>query len=115
MPVTEELYNRKLQEEEMADTEKPNCYQCKHRGEVPGSAHSRCSHPANGKSLADPLANIMAIFASVGRVPPIQTGGLAVRGNPDGIKKGWFNYPHNFDPVWLEECDGFEPREPDAS
>jgi len=61
--------------------EKPNCYECKHRGEVPGSAHSSCNHPT----------------------------GLKIKGNEHGIRSGWFNHPNNFDPVWLEECDGFEP------
>ena len=23
---------------------------------------------------------------------------------------GWFNYPWNFDPTWLLECDGYEKR-----
>jgi len=23
----------------------------------------------------------------------------------------WFIWPVNFDPVWLENCDGFEPKE----
>ena len=89
--------------------DKPNCYQCKHRGTVPGSVHSRCNHPANEAGLGDPLANIIAIFAGVGRVDPIQVDtGLNVKGNPHGIARGWFNHPWNFDPVWLESCDGFE-------
>lgn len=32
-----------------------------------------------------------------------------VKGNPTGIRRGWFNWPFNFDPVWLEECEGFTP------
>jgi hypothetical protein len=27
-----------------------------------------------------------------------------------GIFKGWALWPVNFDPVWLERCEGFEPR-----
>ena len=34
--------------------------------------------------------------------------GLNVVGNKHGIEQGWFNWPYNFDPVWLESCDGFE-------
>jgi hypothetical protein len=34
-----------------------------------------------------------------------------VKGAAHGIKKGWFNFPFNFDPVWLENCDGFEKIE----
>jgi hypothetical protein len=58
--------------------EKPNCYKCVHRLPVPGDAHSRCN-------------NISA----------------NVSGNPMGISKGWFLWPLNFDPIWLESCDGF--------
>ena len=58
---------------------RPNCYNCKYRGEVPGSAHSSCSK-----------AN------------------LKIKGNEHGIKSGWFNHPFNFDPVWLQECNGFK-------
>lgn len=58
--------------------EKPDCYKCKHRGTIPGDCHSSC-----GNSEAK------------------------VEGNPQGIRGGWFFHPHNFDPVWLESCDGF--------
>ena len=57
---------------------KPNCYKCVHRRNVPGDAHSRCN-------------NFQA----------------KVNGNPTGIKRGWFRWPLNFDPAWLEACDGF--------
>jgi hypothetical protein len=36
---------------------------------------------------------------------------LSVYGNPHGIKNGWFAWPFNFDPVWLESCNGFEEKE----
>lgn len=59
--------------------EAPDCYECKHRRNVPGDAHSSC---ANDKAK--------------------------VKGNEHGIKSGWFWWPRNFDPVWLVGCDGFE-------
>jgi len=61
-----------------------------------------------------PLGEALAIFAGVGRVPPVINGQAAkklnVTGNPLGIRRGWFNWPFNFDPVWLESCDGLEAR-----
>jgi hypothetical protein len=36
---------------------------------------------------------------------------LGVTGNAHGIKNGWFCWPFNFDPIWLESCNGFTPRE----
>jgi len=88
--------------------DKPNCYKCIYRGRVLGSAHSSCNHAANKEVMDDPMAQIMAIFASVGRVRPIQADtGLHVKGNPHGVAHGWFNWPFDFDPIWLEECNGF--------
>lgn len=92
--------------------QKPNCYDCKFRREVPGSAHSSCAHPVVGAN-DDPFGNMMAIFASVGRVNPVisqKAEKLNVTGNATGIRRGWFCWPWNFDPVWLESCDGFEAR-----
>ncbi len=90
-------------------TEKPSCYKCEYRGEVPGSAHSSCNHPDAGLEDADPMVKMMAIFASVGRVPPMMQNAekMGVKGDPYGISRGWFNHPFNFDPTWLEECNGF--------
>jgi len=89
---------------------KPDCYKCKYRGSVPGSAHICCEHPSLGKFNDDPIAKMLGIFASVGRVPPVMASSknLNIKGNPHGIKNGWFNFPFNFDPVWLENCDGFK-------
>lgn len=58
---------------------KPDCYKCIHRMSIPGDTHSACDNlEAN------------------------------VTGNPHGLRKGWFNWPFNFDPTWLTSCDGFE-------
>lgn len=90
------------------------CYKCKHRGKVPGSHHSSCNHPmvANNKPQ-DSLAGIMAVFASVGRGPAVNVGTekLNIKASAHGIKNGWFNWPFNFDPVWLENCEGFELKQ----
>lgn len=91
--------------------DKPACYSCKYRRDCPGSAHSKCAHPKNQEDLEDSLQNVLAILGSVGRGSGVLSGGLNVVGHPHGIRNGWFNYPFNFDPVWLEECDGFELKE----
>ena len=91
---------------------KPNCYECKYRRSLAGDCHSSCAHPkANGGD--NPLMALMAIFASVGRVAPVMgegAKGLNVKFSEWGIKQGWCNFPWNFDPVWLESCDGFEKK-----
>lgn len=88
--------------------EKPNCYQCKWRGGVPGSAHSSCHHPKCDVSETG-LAGL-AVLLNGGHAPQMRTG-INVKGDPHGIHNGWFCHPLNFDPVWLEECDGFEPQD----
>ena len=93
---------------------KPNCYKCIHRRSLPGDAHSSCDHPKAGKNK-NPLGSMMAIFASVGKVnPTINFDGakkLNIQAHSHGVKRGWFNWPYNFDPVWLVSCDGFSSKE----
>lgn len=63
---------------------KPDCYKCVHRLDVPGDAHSRCNNHA-----------------------------AKVTANGHGCEMGWFRWPFNFDPVWLESCDGFSDKPED--
>ena len=90
-----------------------NCYKCKWRGPVPGDAHSCCRHPDLDGAGNDPFAGIMAMFASVGRTAPqiaieASLKKFEIRANSHGIQKSWFNWPWNFDPAWLENCNAFE-------
>lgn len=87
---------------------KPNCYQCKHRADLPGSAHSQCKHPAfQGINAA---LGLLATLRASQRGGPIEADSkeITVKGNAHGITSGWFMHPLNFDPVWLEECNGFQ-------
>ena len=94
---------------------KPMCYTCKHRRSSPGTAHSSCKHPDTEAAWGDPLVEAFAIFASVGRTPPMQAiTKLNIKGNAIGIRRGWFNWPWNFDPTWLVNCDGCTPRAEDG-
>lgn len=90
---------------------RPDCYECGWRRNTPGDAHIRCAHPSISETSAQPIDKLMAIFASVGRVAPVVddlgAAKLNVRGKQQGIRNGWFNWPHNFDPIWLETCDGW--------
>jgi len=62
----------------------PNCYECIHRLPILGDAHSRCNNH-----------------------------GAKVTGNPTGIRRGWFIWPLNYDPTWLESCDAFSDNAED--
>lgn len=79
---------------------KPNCYECIHRRTVPGDAHSECAHP-----ITEPFGAASGIVG-MGDV-------LGIVANPHGVRSGWFLWPVNFDPVWLESCNGFESKKKD--
>lgn len=85
----------------------PDCYACLYRGELPGDAHSSCVHPSMTFAHENPLAGLIAL---TGGLPPLP--GVA-KGDPHGIRMGWFSWPFNFDPTWLVECSGF--KEADAA
>ena len=76
---------------------KPNCYECKFRGSVPGDAHSCCKYPGTATGILDYFSSKNPLIAEK----------LNIKGNAHGIRSGWFMWPVNFDPVWLENCDGF--------
>ena len=86
-------------------TDRNKCYSCVYRGNVPGSAHSSCNHPAFNKVKTDPLLNILQLM---GANIQVSVEGVTVVGNEYGRKKGWFSHPHNFDPAWLEKCTGYK-------
>jgi hypothetical protein len=79
----------------------PLCYKCSFRRNIPGDAHSECANPEAGGSLG--------IFALYTLMKTGKTDLLNIQGNAHGIAHGWFAWPLNFDPVWLENCDGFTP------
>lgn len=95
---------------------RPDCYKCIYRADVSGSAHSCCRHPSVAEYKNDPLSNIMAIFASVKRAEPMLATSkeLNIKAKQRGIDMGWFNFPWNYDPVWLDNCDGFTTRRKDG-
>ena len=93
-------------------TLKVNCYKCIHKGTVPGSAHLCCKHPEveQGKN---PLAEIASILGG-GTIRSENGPGekLGIKMDAHGVARGWCNWPYDFDPVWLIQCQGFiEKRE----
>jgi hypothetical protein len=83
-------------------TVKPDCYKCKYRRTIPGSAHTMCGHPDAGlNGEYDPFFALMDSKTAAGAAK------LGIVGDPNGIRGGWFIWPVNFDPVWLVACNGF--------
>lgn len=87
---------------------KSNCYNCSFRRDVPGDAHSRCAHPIVEKAMESQGLAVFQLMILTGVALPLLKG-LTIKGNPHGIKNGWFMWPFNFDPTWLEECSGYKP------
>jgi hypothetical protein len=97
----------------MNKDKKFNCYNCEYREPCAGSAHSQCKHPSIKKQ--DPMVELMAIFASVGRVTPPDTvypKSMHMKFNEYGVRNGWCIFPVNFDPLWIENCDGYKSKTP---
>ena len=59
------------------------CYGCKYRKDAFGSVHSTCTFRWNGKPTP--------------------------KGDPYGVREGWYSFPLNYDPVWMDdECKNKE-------
>lgn len=62
-------------------TAQTECYQCRHRRNIPGDCHISCAKPH------------VSVFENAA---------------PHGFFQGWFFYPYNFDPVWKQSlCPNF--------
>ena len=96
---------------------KPDCYKCKYRAELRGSAHSQCTHPKAQPAKDDALGSVLAILGGARGFPGLTEKSLdaaislGIKLNLHGLRNGWANWPHNFDPVWLDACEGFTSRE----
>jgi len=89
----------------------PDCYKCTHRGNVPGSAHSSCKHPSAAHLTSGSIGQLISVLTGSRNgailTPP---NNLQILGSEHGKRNGWFNWPFNFDPIWLENCTGFTPK-----
>ena len=83
-----------------------NCHDCKYKKSIPGDAHIRCGR--FDKAIeSSPEASLIAAF---GGIHLGLENLLGMKANPHGVKKGWCNFPFNFDPCWLDgQCKGFDP------
>jgi hypothetical protein len=95
--------------------EKTNCYNCKFKGTVPGSAHSRCnaireslSNESESSRLEMLLAgNLVSMTISEGDAK----GEPIVKLNEHGVKNGWACWPLDFDPIWVDDCKFYKEKE----
>lgn len=100
----------------MIETIKPNCYDCRWRQPLGGSAHSQCIHPKvmEHDEEGAPLRGVLAVLQGTpGPRSLFET--IGVDGDEVAIRRGWFAWPWNFDPTWLRKCDGFEAKAQEKS
>ncbi len=100
-----------IKEKILEEYRNKNCYTCKHRGEVVGSAHSSCN-----KFLNTHFGLIALMTSAQGEVNPtlICLEGTDEEGkvisipaqdwSEHGLREGWVIFPNNFDPCWLNYC-----------
>lgn len=94
------------------------CYTCKHRGEVVGSAHSCCNHPIVNINEIKELSLRVALQRRIVKNPTFlivtneETGEKKdlISFDEHGVKNGWVLFPFNFDPVWLKQCLMYDKR-----
>ena len=67
--------------------DKPNCYECRYRGTIPGDAHSCCRHP---EVMDGVLSKLDVRFGTI---------------------LGGFTWPVNYNPAFLTACRGFKAKE----
>ena len=88
------------------------CNNCRHRGTVPNSVHSSCHHPIAIEIISDheTLLSMMKSIVEFNKLG--YTGSLGLKLKEDyeeyAISNGYFIFPINFDPGWIENCNGFE-------
>jgi len=82
---------------------KKNCYNCKFKGNIAGDAHISCNYPKLNQTQKINISSLLLITPEQGIQVLKDNFGFSVSTHP--IVSGWFNFPINFDPNWIEgEC-----------
>ena len=86
-----------------------DCYTCKHRRNIAGDCHISCACPKHGLDTSSGLLGLVSLLA--GRVGAVcSSNAMGVSLNPHGIKNGWCYWPFNFDPIWVNSCNSYDPK-----
>lgn len=89
-------------------TDANKCYKCPHHKTTPGDAHLECDHPiarAVGPNMLIAFGTGIANGFNINLKSPDGPLTISVYGKEHGIREGWFAWPINFDPIWLESCN----------
>jgi len=72
-----------------------DCYSCKYRRPLSGDQHSSCQHHDR----------------MVGGSIVLGRKALGITLIRHGVMHGWAMWPLNFDPIWIETCNGYTKKE----
>lgn len=75
------------------------------------NASTEATFPATHTHVVDTPGTSTGMFDLFNEKNIVLRRKLRITGNPYGIRNGWFTWPVNFDPVWLENCNGFKNKE----
>ena len=91
------------------------CNNCRHRGTVPNSVHSSCHHPLATEIISNSGLLFSMMKSITGDSELGYTGDLEIelKKGYEGyaIDSGYFIWPINFDPGWIENCNGYKEVE----
>lgn len=94
-----QLIWEKMKEQEQATQPQPqknDCYTCKHRKSILGSAHSACS------VFGDVNPLMIELLYLAGKSIRIRNGDdVLLEVDEYGARMGWAAWPINFDPTWI--------------
>lgn len=88
---------------------KPNCRVCIHARKKDYTHHLYCAHPEGKMDGDGSIVKVMTLLkykkTEIIEGPMTE---LMIIQSKHGQEKGWCTWPLDFDPIWLENCDGFE-------
>ena len=102
---------------------KCNCWDCKGKGEVVDSTHIKCLIALQELEIdtEHPLNMLVLLLGGVSIKPKdidpkngkviFEIKGKKVVVDLHGYKHGWASFPFNFDPVWIDECELYQPKQ----
>ena len=86
-----------------------DCHSCKHSASIPGDCHLKCIHPETKHIWDVELSDFLSLIGKqVTFAYPVDS--MDIKLNDHGYKNGWANWPFNYDPIWLDNCNKFESK-----
>lgn len=77
-----------------------HCGNCKYKNNIPGDSHISCRYPLLARE--DAIKISMMAFTNPSSYNQILKENFGFTGSLHGIQSGWFMFPDNFDPTWIE-------------